>query len=206
MLKSISHGISALGAFGSQAHMGLEGWYAIRYWFQHALFFLSYIQWNFSKPASIGTNKFGRFRGVAGFMRLPLQGIIRQGLKKSADIQGGPVFWGSGLEKFYCTVKLKKNGVNKNKILKYLTADLFVMTHFFIVMPLICIFCIRLADIWFLAQHADIGDCDITHLHNHYQVHVYDKKFYQTSHQTRPNNLWSHNITLCYKVVWLTSM
>jgi hypothetical protein len=60
------------------------------------------IQWNFSKPASTGTKKYGGFRGVAGFVRLPLQRIVRQGLKKSADIQGEPVFWGFGLEKFHC--------------------------------------------------------------------------------------------------------
>jgi hypothetical protein len=28
--------------------------------------------------------------------------IVEQGLKKSADIQGGRVFWGSSLEKFHC--------------------------------------------------------------------------------------------------------
>jgi hypothetical protein len=32
------------------------------------------------------------FRGVAGFVRLSLQRIVWQGLKKSADIQGEPVF------------------------------------------------------------------------------------------------------------------
>jgi hypothetical protein len=36
---------------------------------------------NFSKLASIGTKKYGRFRGVDGFMRLLLQRIIQQGLK-----------------------------------------------------------------------------------------------------------------------------
>jgi hypothetical protein len=46
----------------------------------------------FSELTSAGTKKFGRFRGMAGFMRLPLQRIVRQGLKKLADIQGGPVF------------------------------------------------------------------------------------------------------------------
>jgi hypothetical protein len=45
----------------------------------------------------------GRFRGVAGFVRLLLQRIVREGLKKSADIQGGPVFLGCGLEKFHCS-------------------------------------------------------------------------------------------------------
>jgi hypothetical protein len=59
------------------------------------------IEWNFSKPVSTGTKNYGWFRGVADFMRLLLQRINRQGLKKSADIQGGPVFWGSGLEKFH---------------------------------------------------------------------------------------------------------
>jgi hypothetical protein len=34
---------------------------------------------------------YGRFRGVAGFMRLPLQRNVQQGLKESANIQGGPV-------------------------------------------------------------------------------------------------------------------
>jgi hypothetical protein len=37
---------------------------------------------------------------VTGFVRLPLQRNVQQGLKKSADIEGEPVFWGSGLEKF----------------------------------------------------------------------------------------------------------
>jgi hypothetical protein len=36
--------------------------------------------------------KIGRFRGVAGFVRLILQRIVKQGLKKLTDIQGGPVF------------------------------------------------------------------------------------------------------------------
>jgi uncharacterized protein YcaQ len=60
------------------------------------------IQWNISKPTNTGNNKNGRFRGVAGFVRLTLQKNVLQGLKKSADIQGGSVFWGSGLEKFHC--------------------------------------------------------------------------------------------------------
>jgi hypothetical protein len=60
------------------------------------------IQWNFSKPTSTGTKNYGQFRGLAGFMRLSLQRNVQQGLKKSADIQGGPVLWGSGLEKFHC--------------------------------------------------------------------------------------------------------
>jgi hypothetical protein len=46
--------------------------------------------------------KIGRFRGVASFVRLPLQRIVRQGLKKLANILGKPVFWGSCLEKFHC--------------------------------------------------------------------------------------------------------
>jgi hypothetical protein len=46
---------------------------------------------------------------MAGFMRLPLQRIVRQGLKKLADIQGGPVFWGSGLEKFHCNLSAKRS-------------------------------------------------------------------------------------------------
>jgi hypothetical protein len=46
----------------------------------------------FSKPASTGTKKIGRFRGVAGFVSLLLQRIVKQGLKKLAGIQGGPVF------------------------------------------------------------------------------------------------------------------
>jgi hypothetical protein len=36
--------------------------------------------------------KIWRYRGVAGFMRLLLQKLNRQGLKKSVDIQGGQVF------------------------------------------------------------------------------------------------------------------
>jgi hypothetical protein len=55
------------------------------------------LQWNLSKPASTGTKKIGRFCETS-FAR----NIVEQGLKKSADIQGGPVFWGSGLEKFHC--------------------------------------------------------------------------------------------------------
>jgi hypothetical protein len=61
-----------------------------------------HLQWNFSKPASTGTKNYGRFRGVAGFMRLPLQRNVQQELKKSAYIQEGLVLWGSGLEKFHC--------------------------------------------------------------------------------------------------------
>jgi hypothetical protein len=60
------------------------------------------IQWNFSNPASTGTQKIGWFTGVAGFMRHLLQRIVKQGLKKLAGIKGEPVFWGSGLEKFHC--------------------------------------------------------------------------------------------------------
>jgi hypothetical protein len=41
---------------------------------------------------------------VAGFVRLLLQRNVQQGLTKLADIQRGPVFWGSGLEKFHCCV------------------------------------------------------------------------------------------------------
>jgi hypothetical protein len=48
---------------------------------------------NFSKLASTVTPpKNGRFRGMAGFVRLLLQRIIKQGLRNLADIQGGPVF------------------------------------------------------------------------------------------------------------------
>jgi hypothetical protein len=47
---------------------------------------------NFSKPASTGTEKYGQFREVAGFVRLLLRRIVRKGLKKLADIQGGPIF------------------------------------------------------------------------------------------------------------------
>jgi hypothetical protein len=65
---------------------------------------LNNIQWNFSKPASTETKKYGRFRGMADFVRLRLRRNVWEGLKKSADIQGGPVFWGSGLEKFHCTI------------------------------------------------------------------------------------------------------
>jgi hypothetical protein len=72
--------------------------------FSLANFVSKTIQWNFSKLASTGTRKYGRSRGVAGFVRLLLQRIVHEGLKKSADIQGGPVFWGSGLEKFHCIV------------------------------------------------------------------------------------------------------
>jgi hypothetical protein len=49
---------------------------------------------------STGTPKNGRFRGVASFVRLPLQKNVQKGIRKSADIQGEPVFWGSGFEKF----------------------------------------------------------------------------------------------------------
>jgi hypothetical protein len=40
-------------------------------------------------------------------MRLPLQKNVHQGLKKLADIQEGPVLWGSDLEKFHCIWKLR---------------------------------------------------------------------------------------------------
>jgi hypothetical protein len=66
------------------------------------------LQWNFSKPACTGTKKYDRFRRVAGFVRLLLQRIDRQELKKSACIQRGPVFWGSGLEKFHCRFMLQR--------------------------------------------------------------------------------------------------
>jgi hypothetical protein len=39
-----------------------------------------------------GQKKIGQFRGMAGFVRLLLQRIVKQGLKNLADIQGGPVF------------------------------------------------------------------------------------------------------------------
>jgi hypothetical protein len=51
-------------------------------------------EWNFFKPASTGTERYGQFRGVAGFVRLPLLRIVWRGPKKSASIQGEPVFWG----------------------------------------------------------------------------------------------------------------
>jgi hypothetical protein len=57
---------------------------------------------NFSKPASAGTNKDGQFRGMTGFVRLTLLRNVWQGLIKSVDIQGGPVFLESCLEKFHC--------------------------------------------------------------------------------------------------------
>jgi hypothetical protein len=44
---------------------------------------------------------------MVGFVRLPLQRNIQQGFKKLVDIHGGPVFWGSGLEKFHCTSKIQ---------------------------------------------------------------------------------------------------
>jgi hypothetical protein len=50
------------------------------------------VQSNFHKPASTEANIISRLRGVFGFVRLPLQRNVQQGLKKSADIQGGPVF------------------------------------------------------------------------------------------------------------------
>jgi hypothetical protein len=62
-----------------------------------------FVQWNFSKLATTSTQKYDWFRGMAGFVILPLQRNVQQGLKKSADIHGGPVFWGSGLERFHCT-------------------------------------------------------------------------------------------------------
>jgi hypothetical protein len=37
-------------------------------------------------------NKKGWFRRVTGFVAPPLQWNVQQGLKKFADIQGGPVF------------------------------------------------------------------------------------------------------------------
>jgi hypothetical protein len=41
---------------------------------------------------ALGPKKKGQFRGVAGFMRLLLQRIVKQGLKNLADILGDPVF------------------------------------------------------------------------------------------------------------------
>jgi hypothetical protein len=46
------------------------------------VFFLQKSQYSeTSKPASTGTKKYGRFKGVAGFLRLLLQRIVPQGLK-----------------------------------------------------------------------------------------------------------------------------
>jgi hypothetical protein len=56
------------------------------------------IQWDLSTIASTWTKKVS----VAAFVRLSLLRIFKQGLKKLAGIQGGPVFWGSALEKFHC--------------------------------------------------------------------------------------------------------
>jgi hypothetical protein len=57
----------------------------------HQSLFSIFSETSLNRPA-LGPKKYGRFRGVAGFLRLPLQRIVRQGLKNSADIQGGPVF------------------------------------------------------------------------------------------------------------------
>jgi hypothetical protein len=53
----------------------------------------STVKLKISKPASCvtGAKKYGRFRGVAGFAILPLERIVKHGLKKSANIQGRPV-------------------------------------------------------------------------------------------------------------------
>jgi hypothetical protein len=58
-----------------------------------------------SKPASTGINKSGQFGGLTGFVRLPMQRNIQQGLEKLADIQGGPV-----LEKFHC-IQYARNSI-----------------------------------------------------------------------------------------------
>jgi hypothetical protein len=52
----------------------------------------TYSETSLNQPALPGTQKFDRFRGVAGFVGLPLQRIAEQRLKKSADIQGELVF------------------------------------------------------------------------------------------------------------------
>jgi hypothetical protein len=68
------------------------------------------VQWNFSKPASTETEKYGQFRGVAGFVRFLCKELFGKDLK-SADILGGPVFWGSGLEiEFHCITNCYKGG------------------------------------------------------------------------------------------------
>jgi hypothetical protein len=72
------------------------------------------VQWNFPKPASTGTREIGQFIGVAGFVRLLLQSIVKQGLKNLADIQG---FWGSGLQKFHREVSLVFSGVQNSSSL-----------------------------------------------------------------------------------------
>jgi hypothetical protein len=52
----------------------------------------NYSETSLNWPALGPPPKNGQFREVAGFGRLCLQRIVKQGLKKAADIQGGPVF------------------------------------------------------------------------------------------------------------------
>ena len=92
--------------------------------------------------------------------------------------------------------------VNEDKILKYLTTDLFVVTYFFIVTSLICIFarvliliCIFCTACWYgwlwrRQYHA------VQILHNHYQV--YDKIQYHLP--TMFFILW---IWFNFKFLWL---
>jgi hypothetical protein len=51
---------------------------------------LNYSETSLNRPA-LGQKKIGRFRGVTGFVGLSLQRIVKQELKKSANIQEGPV-------------------------------------------------------------------------------------------------------------------
>jgi hypothetical protein len=53
-----------------------------------------------NQPA-LGPKELAIYR-VAGFVRLHLQRILKQGLKKSTNILANPVFRGSGLENFHC--------------------------------------------------------------------------------------------------------
>jgi hypothetical protein len=76
---------------------------------------------------STGTKKYGQFKGVYGFVRFPLQRINWRGPKTSAGIQGEPIFWGSGLEKFHCICIIIHRSMMKEIWKK---ADLLILIHF----------------------------------------------------------------------------
>jgi hypothetical protein len=52
---------------------------------------MNYNETSLNRPA-LGPDKNGWFKGLAGFVRLLLQRNILNGLEKSVNIQGGPVF------------------------------------------------------------------------------------------------------------------
>jgi hypothetical protein len=73
---------------------------------------------------------------VVDFVRLPLQRIVWRGRKTLSGIQGELVFWGSGLEKFHCSLYESFNISNECSLWQDLSLH---MKHFeFVILTLVC--------------------------------------------------------------------